>query len=350
MNRSNIYKENNTVTARYEILRDGGVWDTMHSESPATIQNISSSELKMSLTGTFYVPKKSVNWLKDRIRAVLTVNGVDYNKGVFIVTTVESSGSAEGETIDIEAYSPLYLAQRSKLEGIYTIPKGTNYIAAVQTLLLESGITEYTAEETDLVMATDRQDWEEGTPRLEVINELLAEINYNSAWPDLNGKIHITKYKPASNENIKHTYKSGQYSVLTPEYKESTDLFGKPNVFKCVCENPDLAEPLVAVAVNEDPNSKFSTVSLGARVLYLESVGNVPDLATLQERADNLRMKSLQTTQEIEFTTALMPGHETNDTVALENGKITGVYAETEWRATMDASGLMVHKGKRVIE
>ena len=350
MNGSHIYRENNTVFARYEILRDGGVWDEMYSVGAAEIQNISTSALKMSLQGTFYRPKKAVNFLTDRIRAVLNINGTDYNKGVFIVTTSEEMGGTGGERMNIEAYSVLYLAQRSKLEGVYTIPAGTNYISAIQTLLLESGITEYVAEETSLVMATDRQDWEEGTPRLEVINELLAEINYNSAWPDLDGRVHLMKYTPPSNANIKHTYRAGEYSVLTPEYKASTDLFGKPNVFKCICDNPDLEAPLVAVAVNDDPNSQFSTVTLGARVLHMERVDNVPDLETLQERADNLRIQSLQTTQEVEFTTALMPGHETYDTVALDNGEITGIYTETEWRATMDATGLMVHRAKRVIE
>ena len=350
MKESNIYRENNTVYARYEILRNGGVWEEMYSVGAAEIQNISTSALKMSLQGTFYKPEKPVNFLTDRIRAVLHINGTDYNKGVFLATTIEDTGGNDGEKMNIEAYSVLYLAQRSKLEGVYTIPAGTNYIAAIQTLLLESGITEYVAEETPLVMATDRQDWEEGTPRLDVINELLAEINYNSAWPDLDGKVHLTKYTPPSNNNIKHTYRAGEYSVLTPDYKASTDLFGKPNVFKCICDNPDLEAPLVAVSVNDDQNSQFSTVTLGARILHLERVDNVPDLSTLQERADNLRIKSLQTTQEVEFTTALMPGHETYDTVALDNGEITGIYTETEWRATMDASGMMVHKGKRVIE
>lgn len=350
MKESNIYRENNTVYARYEILRNGGVWTEMYPAGSAEIQNLSSSALKMSLRGTFYKPGKDVDFLTDRIRAVLHINGVDYNKGVYIATTMEEIGGSDGEKLDIEAYSMLYLAQRSKLEGVYTIPAGTNYITAIQTLLIESGITDYVAEETSLVMSTARQDWEEGTARLDVINELLAEINYNSAWADLNGKIHLTKYTPPSNENIRHTYRQGEYSVLTPDYKASTDLFGKPNVFKCICDNPDLDEPLVATAVNEDPNSQFSTVSLGARILHLERVDNVPDLKTLQERADNLRIKSLQTTQEVEFVTAPMPEHETYDTVALDNGNITGIYTETEWRITMDASGLMTHKGKRVIE
>lgn len=350
MNESHIYAENNTVYARYEILKNGGVWTELYSAAPAEIQNISTSALKMSLRGTFYKPEKEVNFLTDRIRVVLHINGIDYNKGVFLATTLEEIGGEGGDKLEIEAYSILYLAQRSKVEGVYNIPKGTNYISAIQTLLLESGITEYEMEKTDLVMATDRQDWDEGTPRLQVINELLAEINYNSAWPDLDGKVRLTKYTPPSNANIRHTYRRGEYSVLTPEYKASTDLFGKPNVFKCICDNPELPEVLVATAVNEDPNSKFSTVSIGARVLYLERVDNVPDLTTLQERADNLRIKSLQTTQEVEFVTALMPGHQTYDTVALDNGDITGIYTETEWRATMDAAGLMVHKGKRVIQ
>ena len=350
MNGSSIYRSNNVVYARFEILRDGGVWTDLYAYEAPEVQCVTTSALKMSLRGTFYRPEKDVNYLTDRIRAVLCLNGQEYNMGVYIATTADELHTDEGDMVEIEAYSMLYLASRAKLEGVYHIDAGTNYISAVQSLLVACGITDYEADATSLKMPMAREDWEEGTPVLDVINELLDEINYNSAWVDLNGKVRLTKYTGPSTENIKHTYREGEYSVLYPEYTASTDLFDKANVFKCVCSNPDLSVPLVAVAVNEDPHSKFSTVSLGARVLYLENVDNVPDLDTLQERADNLRIKSLQTTQEVEFSTALVPGHETFDTIAIDSGEITGIYTETEWRATMDAAGIMTHRAKRVIE
>lgn len=296
-----------------------------------------------------YMGTAEINWIRDRIRPVLIVNGQEYPCGVFIATTPGKNIAGGREIWDIEAYSPLYLANRVQIEGAYTIPAGTNYIAAVQELLQLSGITKYSAEETDLVLASDRADWPVGTPVLTVINQLLSEINYRSAWVDLTGTVRLTKYTTPTPENIRHTYGQGQYSIISGDITTTTDYFDKANVFRAVCSSPDLEEPLVAVAENSDPESPYSTVTLGVRILREERVDSVPDLATLQERAEIMLTKSLQTTETVEFVTALCPVHETWDTVALDLDGLTGIFTETEWSMVLDASGEMRHRAERVI-
>ena len=293
--------------------------------------------------------KREINWMTDRIRPILIINGTEYPCGVFIATTPERRIKAGREILDMEAYSVLYLAERVKIEGVYTIPAGTNYIAAVQELLQICGIKNYIAEQTDLTLSTDRADWKSGTSILEVINQLLAEINYRSAWVDLSGAVRITKYTAPSADRIRHTYAKGEYSIISDDATETTDYFDKANVFRAVCSSPDQDKPLVASAENNDPYSPYSTVSLGVRVLREEYVDSVPDLATLQERVENMLTKSLQTTEKIEFRTALCPTHETWDTVALEIGEVTGIYTETEWSMVLDAYGEMYHTAERVV-
>lgn len=294
-------------------------------------------------------PSREINWLTDRIRPVLIINGAEYPCGLFIATTPEKMITGGQEVWSLEAYSPLYLANRVKIEGAYTITAGTNYMAAVQELLRTAGITAYAAEETDLVLATDRADWPSGTPVLTVINQLLSEINYRSAWVDLTGTVRLTKYTAPSAETIRHTYAMGQYSIVSGDATATTDYFDKANVFRAVCSSPDLDEPLVATVENADPNSPYSTVSLGVRILQEETVDSVPDLATLQERAEIMLTKSLQTTETVEFVTALYPVHESWDTVALDLGTITGIFTETGWTMLLDASGEMRHTAERVI-
>lgn len=293
--------------------------------------------------------KREINWMTDRIRPVLIINGAEYPCGVFIATTPERSFSGGREILNIEAYSPLYLANRVQIEGAYTIPAGTNYIAAVQELLRVAGITLYSAEATDQVLSTDRADWPVGTSVLTVINQLLSEINYRAAWVDLTGTVRLTKYTAPAPENIQHTYVQGEYSIVSGDVTATTDYFDKANVFRAVCSSPDLEAPLVATAENNDPDSPYSTVSLGVRILQEERVESVPDLATLQERAEIMLTKSLQTTETVEFVTALCPVHETWDTVALDLGEITGIFAETEWSMVLDAAGEMRHRAERVI-
>lgn len=291
----------------------------------------------------------TINWMTDRVRPVLIVNGVEYPCGVFIATTLDTKIVAGHEILSMEAYSPLYLANRVQIEGAYTIKAGTNYLTAVQELLRSAGITNYEAEDTTLTLAVDRADWDIGTPVLTVVNELLSEINYRSAWVDLTGKVRLTKYAAPSADDIQHTYTQGAYSIVSSDASVTTDYFSKANVFRAVCASPDLSEPLVATVENNDPNSPYSTATLGVRILQTETVDGVPDLATLQERAENMLTKSLQTTETVEFVTALCPVHGSWDTVGLVIDGVTGIYTETGWSMVLDASGEMRHTAERVI-
>lgn len=290
-----------------------------------------------------------LNWMTDRVRPVLIINEVEYPCGVFVATTLDTKIVAGQEILSMEAYSPLYLANRVQIEGGYTIKAGTNYLTAVQELLRYAGITNYDAEDTTLTLAADRADWDIGTPVLDVVNELLSEINYRSAWVDLTGCVRLTKYVAPSTDNIAHTYGAGAYSIVSDDASVSTDYFSKANVFRAVCDSPDLDEPLVATTENSDPNSPYSTATLGVRILQTEKVDGVPDLATLQERAENMLTKSLQTTETVQFVTALCPVHQCWDTVGLALDAVTGIYTETGWSMVLDASGEMSHTAERVV-
>lgn len=343
------YTSNNTIGLRVEVLRDGGVYTTLEPYSAPEVQNVAASVLKMSMRGTFLQPENEIRWLTDRIRPVLIINGNEFPVGWYIPTTPEWTVEGERKILNLEGYSMLYLAERVKIPSGYTIAKGTNYIGAVQELLRTAGITRYDAEETTLVLATDRADWEPGTTVLTVINQLLSEINYRSAWVDLSGRVRLTKYRKPGTENIQHIYNAGDYSIISANASVTTDYFDKANVFRVVCASPDLNAPLIAEVENNDPNSAFSTVSLGVRIVETMEVDSVPDMETLQEMAETMYTKSLQTTETVQFTTALAPVHETHDVVALGLDGATGIYTETEWRMVLDASGEMIHKAERVV-
>ncbi len=331
---------------RYEVLRGGGVYAELSPIDTPEISYVSSSALKMSMRGTFRYPEEDLNFVSDRLRIVAVINGTEYPCGTFVVTGVTESHSATDDAVELEAYSILYLAQRKKTESRLHLSAGTNYITAVSSLLIGAGITGIVSSATGLTLASDREDWEIGTPYITIINDLLDEINYNSAWVDLEGRVNLTPYAAPSAANIAHTYTAGEYSLITDTWKRTDDVYSKCNVFLCICGNPDLT-PMSATAVNDDPNCRYSTVHIG-RVLYVETVDNVPNQAALTARANNLLAKSLLSEETVEFETQFMPTHTAFETVALDNGRMSGIYAETEWRMPLDPRNAMVHKAKRV--
>lgn len=338
----------NTFSVRYEVLRNNAVFAEIYAvdDSP-NVQFIESSELKTSLRGQFFGYSDDIDFLTDRLRPVVVINDVEYPVGVYVITT-ESERYSDGVlTKELEGYSLLYLAQRKRIEERLSISAGTNYITAILELLASCGLTAIEADETDLTFSTAREDWDIGTSVLEIVNGLLAEINYNDAWVDLNGVVRLTKYVRPSLQNIKHTYSAGEYSMIESTYTRKSDRYGKYNVFRVVCESPDLEEPMAATAENNAEGSPFAISRLG-RILYSERVDNTPSQAALQAYADRLRDKSLQETEEVEFYTAPVPEHNAFDTVALGNGELAGIYTETEWRLQLSPGASMYHKARRV--
>ena len=119
-------------------------------------------------------------------------------------------------------------------------------------------------------------------------------------------------------------------------------------MFIVICNNPELEDTLRAEAVNDDVNSPYSVVNMGRRVPYIERVNNTPSLEELQQRAENLKMKSNETNETITFETAIIPTHTTYDTVMVNVGDASGVYRETGYEITLGEGGTMTHTGTRV--
>lgn len=344
-----IYKPYNTVSFRCEVLRGGGVYAELEPvETPEVICD-ADTELILSLRGTYRVPA-GLDLYTDRLRPVASLNGTDYPLGVYVVTTAERrEDDPDGRRVyAVEGYSPLYLAKRKKIETRLSISAGVNYIAEITTLLATAGITDISAAATAYTMATAREDWDVGTPVLEIVNALLSEISYRPAYVDLDGKVRLEKYAAPTADKIDHIYAAGEASVILPTYKITDDRFDKANVFIVRCDSPDREALLTATAENNSAESPYSTVKIG-RVLHVEDIDNVPSQAALQERADMLRDQSMQAEEEIEFSTALAPDHHPHSVVAVDVGGASGVFSEVGWRIRMEAGATMTHTARRIV-
>lgn len=342
----------NTFSVRYEVLRGGGVVGTLTEADPAVIQCDTDTALVMSVQGVFFddFERGTYNFLTDRLRPVAIINGVEYPAGVFVITTEERAEEKGVKTVKLAGYSLLYLARIKKTETRLSIPEGANYISEITALLSMAGITAMDVEKTDYTFSTAREDWDIGTSILEIVNALLDEISYNPASIDLTGTVVLRKYQAPTIEQAEHVYTAGVNSIITGTNKSLDDRYGKCNVFRLVCNNPDMDEPMVAVSVNDSASSPFSTVNMGMRILYSESVDNVPTLEALQERADTMRDKSMQTTETVTFYTAIAPDHEPFCTVAIQTGSVSGIFTETAWEMTLDPEEDMKHTARRIIQ
>ena len=228
------------VSVEYLVLRDNVEYSrlTAFKGGGAAISVTADAAVKWALSGKF-AQNRAVNYLTDVIQPVLTIDGVRQPLGKYIPTDAYTEHDGMRPVVSLTAYDLTYLAMSSKIETRLHLAKGTLYTAAIQALLVESGITDFFVEANTATLQADREDWEPGTDRLTIINALAAEINYNSIWMDGGGTVHCSAFRMPSADAISVTYRDGEYSIQHPEWSETVDMFDHPNVFIVEVDNPD---------------------------------------------------------------------------------------------------------------
>ena len=338
------------AAVEYRVLRDNVEISCLraYKGGGAIITVTADAAVKWTLSGKFEFPK-DINFLKDVIQPVFTLDGRQYPLGKFIPTDASTSYDGMRTVVELTAYDLTYLAMSSKLEERLHLAKGMLYTTAIQTLLVESGITDFLIEENTATLQADREDWEPGTDRLTIVNALAAEINYNSIWMDGSGTVHCGAYRMPSADAVAVTYRDGEYSMQYPEWNETVDMFEHPNVFIIEVDNPDLESSMRAIAINDRPDSPFSVGNLGRRVVSYEKLDNIASQQELQAYADNKMFKSMQTTQTRTFYTGPSGAHAVFDIVELVRDGTSSLYEETSWQLDLEAPYKMTHTGKRVM-
>jgi len=338
-----------TYSHRVEILRGGARVGEIKSIEAPTIDVSATAAIKASMAGTFcYSPL--LEPLQDELKIYLTINGVEYPMGVYLISNVRDEYEDGAHHISIEAYDRCYRVQQARTESVLHLSAGANYVETVKGLLTAAGIAMVVAAPTDNVLATDREDWQTGTDYLTIVNELLGEINYQELWFSADGYAMLQPINNPTAENVDHTYTAGEgASVLLPEMTAETDAYDKANVFVVICSNPDYPAPMVATAVNDSLLSPFSTVRRGRRITSVTRVNNIANQTELQAYAQRLMYESMMATETLTLRTAVLPGHGVNDVVAIIHPQAQGIYQEVGWSATLAPGQEMTHELRRSV-
>lgn len=348
------------IDFRYRVLRSGAVFGELYASPDASapvIRMDDSAEIKTSLSGSFLPTVTDADgkpveadWLSDEIQPVMIIDGVEHTLGVYAAATVTPSRSQGAESMRIEAYDrcwrvrDLYTTNRLYLEA------ETAYLTPIKTILQNSGVKLIMATPTAATLAEDRQDWDPGTSCLSIVNELLGEINYNPLWFDDNGYAILSPVQTPSVDNIKHTLDADDVSsLMIPQISMESDYYSAPNVFLCMCSNPDKSGPMTATAENNNPQSPISIPRRGRRIVKVVQVNNIASQEALQDYADKLRNDSLIGGETIRIQTGLLPGFGVADVVALHYGDISALCVERAWTMELRVGGTMQHVLERVV-
>lgn len=340
---------NKTPTFRFDIVENGVCIGQAFALNKPSVKCDSDAEVKMSLSGEFVLNIQDPNWLKARIKPYLIIGGKESSLGEYLISQADDCTDKKGVKFwQIKGMDLGRIPQRSRTEKRVLFQAGQRYTDIVQSILLELGISRIIAIQSDATLKNDRADWEIGTSRLEVINSLLKEINYQSLWFDTEGNARIQPHRQVDGTVIDHRYESGELSQIKPQVDISSDIYKAYNVFTAMVSSPEYEEPMIAVSVNDIPTSRISTVNIGRVQAPIEKLDDIANQEELQKYVDNLRFQSMCSTETISFRTALNQ-HQVRDIVSIHHPQASGIYQETQWKMTLSYDGEMTHTAQRVV-
>jgi hypothetical protein len=174
---------------------------------------------------------------------------------------------------------------QDKTDASYTVDTSTPILQAVAAVIASAGERiDIDAAVTDTLASP--MVWEAGTSKLQIVNDLLSALNYNSLWVDGIGRYQATPYVVPARRSL--TYEllnqprqlvDGEQSIYSAEWSRDRDMFSVPNKTIAVQSGSDDAPALVGVYTNEDPASPFSYPSRGRWITNVLSDVDVPDFS-----------------------------------------------------------------------
>lgn len=376
-----LHSSNRQIDFRYELL-------DFNNRTKKDLRNVLSAEVSQNMlanikrTARFSIAEDSeIDYLNDRIKPYMRLwipephkrareftfishvqpielknnealpksGWADFPLGIFLLS---SPTRRDKLTVirDVEAFDLSLILRDDKLTERLAILEGTLVYDAVVGVLTGAGVELYNIERSEEVL-TRTIEWETGTEKYQVVNDLLNMINYTPIHVDENGFFVSYKYRTPSERSSNYEYADNSVSVVFPEVEEELDLFSVPNTFTVVRTNEE-EEPLVSTFVNDNPNSPTSTVSRGRVISEHREIDDIVSQEALNEYVARIAFETSQIYGRIKFQSALMPFHGYADVLDFSYSPLTinGKYLELSWRMILEVGGKMEHELRQIVD
>lgn len=293
-----------------------------------------------------YLSDRICPWVRLHLPPYGTNDWVEWSQGVFLLSTpTRSISEAHHVHRDVDGYDLLQVVADDKVINRYVVTAGTVYTTAIAALLPSTANihSNLTTVPTDI-------EWDPGTSKLSIINDLLSTINYESLSVDEAGVFQVRAYQSPTVRGPEYVYADDQDGLILPEVEQTLDLFSVPNRWVRVVSQPD-RPVIVSTYTNTDPGSLTSTVRRGRTITDFAQAQDAADQATLDTLVARAAFEDSQVYEAIDFKTGMMPIHSGNDVYRITFGSlgIDDVYAEHKWSMELKAGVPMQHRARRVV-
>lgn len=275
---------------------------------------------------------------------------ISFSLGIFLLASPTKQEQGKSIYREIEAYDKLLILRDDKIDKRITLSAGGSYYNAMRNILLGAGVTKINIENTGKTLPNDKE-YEPGTSRLSIANDLASDINFTQIWIDEYGYARSEQYRSPAEQAPDYEYTDDDLSVMLEGSEEELDLFDIPNVFTVVVSNPDIDEIFTSTVVNNNPDHPRSVPNLGRRVVRFEEKDDIADQAALDSYVERLAFESSQIYGRVRFRTAIMPFHSYSNVLRIRNQTlvIDDKYSEVSWSIPLEPGGEMEHEVRKVV-
>lgn len=274
---------------------------------------------------------------------------VKYNLGVYLLSSPILNTSEGITTARVTCNSKLEILLNDRIKERIFFEEGSKYTDNIVDVIRSSGITKIKISSSASTLNRDIE-YDIGTTKLEIVNDLLDKLNFNSLSSDGDGFVVSEPYVRPSNRSVDIEYADDELSVIFDDgFTEELDVSRTPNRWIAIASNPETV-PLTSVYENTDANSPTSIQSRG-RVIAAEPL-EYTDIASqevLDEKVRRAAEEDLNVYGNIEFNTAIMPIHGYLDKLEVDFNGNKYEYIETKWKIKLEAGSKMSHNARRVI-
>ena len=252
----------------------------------------------------------NINLQSDRMRVYFRdsqpytdVGTVDTLMGTFLIAApdVKNTRGVVGwsdvgprQIYDLVLLDKITILNEFAFPYAYTVKKGVNTAEAVRTVIrAATGESNSSIEFTpsSKVIKEDRV-WDIGTTALQIVNDLLASIDYWAVRCSPGGKYIVEPYVLPKDRAVVHTFDESNWRnhLHTDDWTRTREISSVPNRFTVYSTGTEDEKGYTGVARNQDPDSPFS---YQARGRWIDQVESVNEFAT-QGDADKLAARRLK--------------------------------------------------------
>lgn len=208
--------------------------------------------------------------------------------------------SVDGATETCTAYCDgrLQELQDDSFSAPVTVDSGENIVATAKGIAERAGLTVVATPSNSTLGATwtfglSSEEGANGGSKLDAVNSLLSLAGYGSAMTDEFGRVVMEPYVNPSDRTPVWTFQEGVNATFLAKAEEERDSRDVCNVVLAIFETDEAT--VIGEAVDDDPQSAYSTVSLGRRKVAKYMYNTTATQAEADAKAESL-LKTQQAT------------------------------------------------------